>query len=408
MTDRGTTTNLSRAHIALLAITAGFAIANNYTLQPLLPAVLQSFNLSLSTAGWIAGAPSLGYMIGLILLLPLGDRFELRRIVFLQVLALSFCLLAIASSPTFTFLIASSIISGILSTVAAQCAALGARLAGDKRGSVVGSIAMGISVGILLGRTIGGGIGEILGWRGMVVIMAGFCFVMTAVAYRFLPTTPASETSTKKSYASLLRSVPQSFREHPVLSYLTAAGSAWFAMFCGIWATLALYVASPVFSYGPAAAGAFGLIGASGAIASQIAGRSSDRFGANWVMLVALGLALTGVTILLFFSHALAGMITGILIMDIGCFAAQAANQARILSVSSNNQSRNYSAYMIVYYGAGTLGALIAPIVYGVFGWRGVCVWCLTLCVAALGLATVAGRVGQALAPATTKSPASG
>ncbi|MDJ0933524.1 hypothetical protein [Breoghania sp.] len=175
------------------------------------------------------------------------------------------------------------------------------------------------------------------------------------------------------SYRAILKSVPNSFLEHSALRYLTTAGSAWFAMFSGIWVTLALYPATLLFGYGPAVAGSFGVIGAAGVVSSQVAGRASDRFGAGAVISGSLALACLGILSFLLFRQSLTGLVAGILLMDIDCFGAQPANQAQALAISPPTANRVYSAYTVVYYTIGTIGAFIAPVIFTWFGWQGVC-----------------------------------
>lgn len=393
---------LTRPRVWLLAAAAGVAIAGNYTLQPLLPDICASFAIPPSAAGWIAAAPSLGYAAGLLFFVPLGDRFAPGRLIALQLAGLALCLGATALAPSFALLLAASVLGGMLASAAAQCAALGGRLGGVRRGRVVGTIAMGIALGILLGRVVGGALGALWGWRAMTALLAAATMAIGGAIALWAPRMPARIG--RAPVTALLRAVPRAFRDTPALGLLTAAGGAWFAMFSSIWAVLALYLATPAFGFGPAVAGSFGLIGAAGALSSQIAGRASDRFGPATVMPLALGLSALGLLALLLFGRSLWGLAAGIFLLDIGNFAAQATNQALILGLSPGRAGRDYSAYMVVYYAIGTFGALIGPALYARFGWHGVCLWSLALCLSALVCARAGARratsfAGEPVAP---------
>ncbi|WP_339108547.1 MFS transporter [Thioclava sp. GXIMD4216] len=392
---------LTRPQIWLLTTVAGVAIAGNFSLQPLLPAVCTSLGVPISAAGWIAAAPSLGYAAGLLIFVPMGDRYAANRLIAWQLAGLALCLGAVALAPNLGVLLLASALGGSLASAAAQCAAFGGRLAGMQRGRVVGTIAMGIALGILLGRVVGGALGEALGWRAMTALLGAVTLMMGSSVALWAPRVHESVGETR--VFGLLRAVPLAFCDAPALRLLAVAGGAWFAMFSGTWAVLALYLATPAFGFGPIVAGSFGLIGVAGALSSQFAGRASDQFGPRVVMQLALGVAIIGVVSLVVFGHSLWGLALGIFLIDVGSFAAQATNQALILGLTPGRAGRDYSAYMVVYYGLGTLGAACGPVLFAHIGWRGLCLWSLALCFVALICANFGARRAradpQAMAP---------
>ena len=359
---------LSTSRTLVLAVTAGFAIANTFTLQPLLPEILRGFGAAPAAAGWLASAAPLGYTLGMILLGPLGDRHDLGRVITGQLLVLSLAIAAAAAAPSLALLAAAAVMVGLMATAAAQCAAYGARHAGLRRGHVIGTIATGVSIGILLGRTLGGTIGQAFGWRVMEGIMAAGAFGVALATRRLLPRDPSAPTAA--NYAGLLRSIPATLTDSPTLRFTTLAGSAWFCMFSALWPCLALHLAAPPLGYGPAAAGSFGLVGVAGAVAARSGGRATDRFGLRQVIVASLACVAAGLSAMVLFATSLAALVLGMLLVDVGCFAAQAANQVRVLSLGGAGRNAAYSAYMFCYYTAGTLGALAGPAIYGACGWR--------------------------------------
>ena len=378
---------LSAIQTLALAAMAGFAIANTFTLQPLLPEILRGFGTAPAAAGWLASAAPLGYTLGMVLLVPLGDRCDLGRLITVQLLALCLAAAAAAAAPELFLLIAAAVTVGLAATVAAQCSAYGARHAGPARGRVIGAISTGVSLGILIGRTLGGGLGQLFGWRVMEACMAVAAFGVALASRQLVAPSPARVTH--QTYAGLLRSLPTTWVTSPMLRFSTVAGSAWFCMFSALWSCLALHLAAPPFAYGPAAAGAFGLVGIAGAGAARVGGRATDRFGTRRVVLVSLACVAGGLSMMSIWASSLAALVVGMLVVDVGCFAAQAANQVRVLGLGRNSA---FSVYMFCYYTAGTVGAMAGPAIYGAFGWRALMAAGLVLTVAAAFSVSAAGR----------------
>lgn len=61
----------------------------------------RSFNIGDEFVGLVPTATQVGYAVGLLFLIPLGDRFERRKIILAQSVALTVALIAAALSPSF-------------------------------------------------------------------------------------------------------------------------------------------------------------------------------------------------------------------------------------------------------------------------------------------------------------------
>ena len=80
-TPASTATRLPNGLVWLLALTCGLVVANIYYNQPLLAAIGRSFGVSDSQASFVATATQVGYTLGMLLLVPLGDKLERKRFV---------------------------------------------------------------------------------------------------------------------------------------------------------------------------------------------------------------------------------------------------------------------------------------------------------------------------------------
>lgn len=373
---------LTGPQVFVVALAAGAAMANNYTLQPLLPEVARSFGNTIGAGGMVAASTQAGYTFGLVFLIPLGDQYDRASLAFYQFLGLAAALLAAAGASTMFMLLSAGIAAGAMITIAVHLNALAAHLApSHRRGRIVGAVGTGVALGILLGRVAGGAIGQYLGWRVMLVISAGVALLLATL---IRGTLPADGQKRRFRYGELLGSLPSMFRSHRLLREGAAVGGCWFAAFSAFWASLAAHVEQSPFHYGPEAAGLFGLVGVAGALASRTAGSWSDRIGPRRVITMGVFCVLAAFLLMWVSGNTLWGMIAGVILLDLGCFAASVANLARLLAIDPEARSRIFSAYMFLYYAAGASGSLLGPVLLAGAGWWAVCVFGVLLAVAGL------------------------
>ncbi|MEX3682604.1 MFS transporter, partial [Paraburkholderia sp. BR14320] len=138
------------------------------------------------------------------------------------------------------------------------------------------------------------------------------------------------------------------------------------------WSVLALLLAGAPFHLGPQAAGLFGIVGAAGALAAPLAGKFADRRGPRAIITVSLVLVVIAFVIFGASAKSIAGLVVGVIILDIGVQAAQISNQSRIYALKPDARSRVNTVYMVAYFIGGALGSGVGAIVWPTFGWIGV------------------------------------
>ncbi|PLZ02545.1 MFS transporter [Burkholderia sp. WAC0059] len=361
-----------RGLLLLLATIAGISVANIYFNQPLLDDFRKSFP---SGAAWIGAVPAstqLGYAAGMLLLAPLGDRIDRRRLILMQIAGLCVALLVAALAPNIGVLIGASLAIGILATIAQQAVPFGAELAPpEARGQAVGTVMSGLLLGILLARTASGFIGEYFGWRAVFGASIVVLLVLAAVIVAKLPrSTPTSTLS----YGKLLGSMWHLAVELRGLREASATGAALFGAFSLFWPVLTLLLADAPFHLGPQVAGLFGIVGAAGALAAPYAGRSADRRGPRMVITMAIGLLALSFVIFAASGSSLVGLAIGVILLDVGVQSAQISNQSRIYALRPDARSRVNTVYMVCYFIGGAAGSAVGVSAWHAFGWTGVCV----------------------------------
>lgn len=195
------------------------AAANIYYNQPMLGIMEAAFPGQAAVVGLVPTATQLGFAAGLLLLVPLGDGFERRRLILIQLAALALSLAAIALAPDAWSLVAASAFVGVTSSVAQQIAPFAAELAEPRRrGATIGTVMSGLPCGILFGRALGGAVGDHYGWR--ATFWLGLLLAV-AVGLLLAAVLPRSRPKTQEGYGALLKSLVILWREEPELRRAT-------------------------------------------------------------------------------------------------------------------------------------------------------------------------------------------
>jgi predicted MFS family arabinose efflux permease len=367
----GHTPPLSNALVWLMAATCGLVVANIYYNQPLLAAVGRTFHLSDSSASLVATATQLGYTLGMLLVVPLGDKLERKRLMLLMLLGAAGCMALAATAPSFVVLAGASVLVGIFSAVPQLLVPMAAHLAPEEsRGRVVGRVMSGLLIGILLSRTVSGYVGAHWGWRAMFEIGAGLMVLLVALLAWKLP---IDRPSFNGSYASLMKSLLTLTREQAPLRRAALVGASLFAAFSVFWTTLAFYLEGAPYHYGSDVAGFFGLVGAVGALVAPLAGKTADTRGPDYTIGLGILLALAAYAVLGFGGQYLVGLVAGVILLDVGVQAAHISNQSLIFSLVPEARSRLNTVYMTAYFIGGSVGSLTGGLAWTHGGWPGVC-----------------------------------
>ncbi|MFE5476084.1 MFS transporter [Nocardia sp. NPDC056541] len=372
-----------------MALAAALATASVYLLQPAVAEVAGSLDTSAAAIGTALACGPIGYLAGLVLLVPLVDRFAPRTVVAAQFAALALASVAgaAARSPLTLGIVIGVVGAG--SAVGAQLSSVAGRFAAPQRqATVLGIVTAGISAGILAGRIVGGWLTEMIGWRAMLLVFVVPCVVVAAVSYVVLP---AVRGRAATGYLDTVRGMPGLFARFAALRWAATRGALWFFAFCAVWAGLAVALSQPPYSYTPERIGLYACAGLAGVFATRIAGSWTDRVGHRKVILVGLALALSSVVVL---SVALSNTVVTLIclgLFDAGLFAAQVANQSAVLAIDSSAPARFNSAYMSVYFVGGSLGTAFGAAAIGWFGWVG-SVAAAATATAAAGVVALADR----------------
>ncbi len=392
--------SMTRGLTFLFAVVGAMAVGNLYWAQPLRGLIADDLGVSTATTGWLVTATQIGYAVGILLIVPLGDVLARRRLAPLLLVCSAVALLACAAAPTFTTLAAALTLLG-LSTVGGQIVPpLAADLADDAtRGRVIGTITSGFLAGTVVSRTVSGLVADAAGWRAIFTGAAVVVLVLAVLMHRSIPRLPARAAV---RYPALLASVATVVRRHRVVRWTLVLSAIQFGVFIMFWTALTFLLSSPPFDYGVTVIGLFGLLGVVGVVAAPRAGRLHDRgwsvpaTGVGYaVALVSLGLAAVA-------ERSVLVLVVAVVLLHAAIFPLNVLVATRLLAVVPEARSRVNTAMITVDFVAGAIGSAVVGPVWSAGGWRAVTVAEIALCT--LGLVVWAvGRRGPLAVPAAAR-----
>ena len=361
--------------VGLFAAGAGLSVAALYYSQPMLGELGADIGASPRQIGLVPTLTQLGYAAGIFFLAPLGDRFDRRRIILIKAAALCAALLAGGASSSIALLLVASLAVGLAATMAQDIVPAAATLAPEaQRGRIVGTVMTGLLMGILLSRVVSGFVAAHFGWRTMFVAAAVSIALFAAVAWRTLPRFKAT---THLPYGALLASSAHLWKRHGALRRATLAQGLLAVGFSAFWSTLAVMLHASAWHLGSAAAGAFGLAGAAGALAAPIAGRLADTRGPELV--TRLGTSLAAVS---FLAMAAGGLLPlhlqlwviglGAVGFDLGVQATLISHQAIVYGIDAGARSRLNALLFTGMFIGMSAGAALGSMALAQWGWPGV------------------------------------
>nr|WP_310833260.1 MFS transporter [Paenibacillus typhae] len=364
--------SITRYVTLLFAVACGMSVANIYFAQPLLDALSSEFGIDYSTIGIVITITQVFYALGLLLLVPLGDLLNQRRLIIGQMLLSVTALLIVGTASSSTVLFAGMAVVGLLAVVTQTLVASAATMAAPaERGRVLGLVTSGVVIGILLARSIAGILTDLAGWRSVYLVSAVLMLLMVCALFRALPNFEREKELL--SYPQLLKSVLLLFAQERILRIRATLCLLIFTAFSILWTSLVLPLSSAPLSLSHTAIGAFGLAGVAGALAAARAGRLADQGLGQRTTGVALILLLISWLLIGYTEHSLLALVVGIVLLDLAVQAVHVTNQSMILTLRPEARSRLTAGYMVFYSIGSATGSITSTYIYAYFGWNGVC-----------------------------------
>ncbi|WP_322185650.1 MFS transporter [Fulvimarina sp. 2208YS6-2-32] len=355
----------------LFAFACGALAANLYYAQPLVALIGRDTGLAVSLESLIVTAAQAGYAIGLILLVPLGDIFENRKLILATMVLNLFSLAGLALLPGLFALFSMTLLVGITSVGAQMIVPLAASLApAHKRGEIVGNVMTGLLGGILLARPVASFLAEHVGWRGVFGVSGLVVALILATGYFIIP---SRQPRTGKGYRELIGSLGHLFVSEPVLRRRGLYHAAMFASFSMFWTAAPVILFREPFAFSPGEVALFTLAGVFGVVAAPVAGRLADRGHTHVGTMVAICLAIAAFVLAWFGQTTFWPLLLAGIVIDLGVQANLVLGQREIYQLDESIRNRLNAVYMTTFFLGGAIGSALASPLLETFGWTAVC-----------------------------------
>ncbi|VTZ27655.1 Uncharacterized MFS-type transporter YdeR [Methylocella tundrae] len=353
----------------ILAAACGLIVANLYYAQPVAGVIGAELAMTPAAVGLLVTFSQVGYGLGLILVVPLGDILENRRLIASCLAVSVIALLGMVIAPSAGAVLAAALLIGLTCVAAQIIVPFAAHLASDDtRGRVVGDIMSGLLLGIMLARPASSFLTHWLGWRSVFLVSA--C-LMAALSLALLRALPRWRPKAVLNYFGILRSLATLVRKTPVLRRRISYHAPLFAAFSLFWTAAPLLLAGPKFGLSQQGIALFALFGAGGAIIAPFAGRAADR-GDTQIM---TGVSIASVAIA-FGIAWIAGEMASIallaaaaIVLDMGVSAHLVLSQRAIFSLGDQARSRLNGIFIAAFFMGGAIGSAVSSLAFAKGGW---------------------------------------
>lgn len=361
---------IGRTTTLLFAVACGALAANLYYAQPLVALIGEGIGLSASAESLIFTTAQIGYAVGLVFLVPLGDLVENRKLILATMGLNVACLAGLALAPGMATLFAMMLIVGLTSTAAQMIVPLAANLApAAQRGTVVGNVMTGLLAGIMLARPISSFLADHIGWRGVFGLSAVVMCMLIAVAFFIVPRRiPKGE----KGYFRLIGSLAKLPLHQPVLRRRSLYHASMFAAFSIFWTAAPIILLRQ--GYSPTAVALFALAGVTGVLAAPVSGRLADRGHTHWGSIIAISVAISSFIIAWFGQHVFWLLVLAGMVLDVAVQANMIFSQREIFALDEGIRNRINAVYMTTFFLGGAIGSALTSPLLETFGWTAICI----------------------------------
>lgn len=355
--------------VLLLAIIAGVSVANLYYCQPLLNLIREDMGLTEFQVNLMPVFTQVGYALGLLFIIPMGDLYNRRTTITACFLCLIASLCCIALTHNILLLLLASLVTGFCS-VAPQVFIPFVTLYAKphEKAKKAGFILSGLLCGILGSRVVSGYVGNEFGWRVIYYVAVGASFISALLTLKFFPSV---EPTYKGKFGTLMTSLATLAKKHPRALLYSLRSAFIFGSVLGMWACLAFRMAETPFYQGSDTVGLLGLCGVAGALTASNVGRFVPRFGVERINMFGILCVLVSWIIMGIYHNTYTGIIAGVIIIDIGMQSVQLSNQTATIQLSPEATSRMNTIYMTTFFIGGSLGTFLAGSLWSPLGWMG-------------------------------------
>ncbi len=377
-------------------MTVAVVTANAYYIHPIVGEVARTFSVGEAEIGLVPALNQLALALGILLLLPLGDRYSNRTLCLVFVSAQSLFMLGMAFADSFALFTLASTLLGFVTIAPYLIPAFASkRVAPERLGQVTALLTAGVIFGILVARVGAGVLAEEFGWR----VVYWCAFAVMALVTLCLPLTMRSERSAQRvpqaSYTSLIASVFTLARQHRDMLASALIQALNFGAFTATWLALALHLTSDDLGYGLDTVGYLAAISAISIFSTPRLGKWADHVGAHKARFISSLVQLAGISLMYPFGWSAWSVIVPLIIVNIVGPTIDVTGRMTFLALAPEIRTRLTTAYVVIMFLGGALGSILGTAVFDWAGWSGTCALLFAISVGVVGLSFLTARTAN-------------
>ncbi|MCD6055068.1 MAG: ynfM 2 [Gammaproteobacteria bacterium] len=359
---------ITRKLVFLFALSCGGMVANLYYMQTLIPLIVADLHLNPQLSGLIVTLTQIGYGTGLLLIVPLSDIVESRKLIMASFGLVFLSLLGLLFAKSDFVFFSLCFVLGLTGIAAQLILPLVAHLTPvEQRGKVVGNVMSGLFLGIMLSRPIASGLAHWGGWKTVFICSAVLMIILGLLLYRYLP---KRQPARGLSYFQLIASFPAIVKQYPILRRRAAYQAMIFGVFSLFWSSIATLLMGDFYHYSQDKIALFAFVGAMGACVAPFAGRFADKGWTKGATVVSILLA-----VLAFFiakydrGHSITALIIAALLLDVAAPCNVVLGQRAIYALAPEIRGRLNALYTSLFFVGGAMGSALSGYLYVQGGW---------------------------------------
>lgn len=375
---------MKKSLLALFAIASGFAVGNLYFIQPLLGAISNDLHTSIHNNGFLVTAVQLGYIAGILFLLPLGDVLSRKRFVPIMMTIAGLGQIAISQSTNFTMVAIAFIFVGFTTISGQILVPLTSELSDStNRGKNSSFVVAGMMIGILAARTISGTLSDLVGWHITFALIGVANILLAWTLHLKIPMTPIGK---KVSYPKLVSGIFSLWVKNPWVLRTMLNNAMTMMVFSATWTSITFLLASAPFNYNTSQIGIWGLVGVVGASAASFTGRSIDSGKGDRNAQWAFGISAVAMAVGSMAQWSLVFLLVSLILREFSGQAIAINNQTKLLALFPEARSRVNTGYVSINFVGQAVGSVFAVIMWPLVGWVGIQLLCCGISLLALAL----------------------
>lgn len=366
-----TTKDKSYWHIVIsLGLASFFVFATMYFYQPILPLIVDMYDIGISYASLTVSLHTIGLVIGLIVIGFLSDRRGRRAFVLLSILLTTIILFLLPLLPQFSLIVALRFVQGF--TLSGVLAAALAYMAEEINPRYFGFAATlyisSNSIGGMAGRFVSSYLVELYSFKVAFFSLGIFGLLTFLIVFLAMPKSRNFSESTR-----LFSEDIKGFLYHlknPQLLLMFGLGAVLQLSFTGMWTFLPFYLIEAPFNLSLQQIAYFYLTYSMGTIGAPIAGWLSRNYDLGRLRIIGVVIMTAGMIVTV--GTAVSYIVVGLSVICLGFFISHSLASATVSSTATSFKGSASSLYLVSYYFGVAGGTTLLTPIWKKFAWNGI------------------------------------